>query len=401
MEKQYLFDNKSLRINNLIAAIIICFSLINGAIGIDGISYATIAFVFVLALYGIAKKCTKIYKYPCLIVLYILLFFLFSLLTVTNTEYTVYYLKYFIGFCLISLFAGTQKIAIMKVLKYVEIIGLVCVGMFIVRGLGNYDASIQMGISYTMLPVFYAALINIKGKYYNRILSALNIIFILWCYIAVAPRGIWLNVAITIALYFFVMFGKSGTVKSKLILRFFLMFLGIIGIIAIYRYFGDILLWLSEWIYKITNVKVYALDKMVYLLNSRNLSNGRDDLVMLAEKLIHGHFVFGRGIGYFEVIQGTGGYVHNIIYQAICEAGAFFLIPLVVLSVCLLKYLLHIEKNQNQLEMSFFLLLLANGYVLLFYSSVYWKLLTFWFLVGYVIKIKNHLGIQLKRCIKM
>ena len=389
---------QDININNLIVAIIMCFSLINGAIGREGISYLTISFVFVFFVYGLFRKQTKVYLLPLVIILFISAYFAISLIRVYDTTYTIYYLKYFWGFCVISLLAGTQNISIKNVLRYSENIGIICCLVFIIRGFNGDDASILMGISYSMLPVFYAALINLRENHYNRIISLLNVIIISWCYIFVAPRGIWLNVAITIALYVFVSSGKNSSISSKRITRIALFIISIVGVLVIYKNFKYILVWLYNKIYEFTNIKVYALDKMIYLLNTMNLANGRDDLIVLANKIISGHLLFGRGIGFFESIQGSGGYVHNIIYQVLCEGGLILFVPFLFLFLYLIRYLFHIEKNQNRLEMDFFLILLSNGFILLLYSSVHWKLLVFWLLIGYTFRTYSDMRMNKKCC---
>ncbi len=376
--------NINLRINDIIAALVICFSLINGAIGIDSISYFTISVIFVFLILGLMNKTIRITKPTIYIFAFVIVIFLFSFIRVDDKYYTYYYFKYFLGFCAISLLAGAQKFSLKKVLLCIEIIGFICVSIFLVRGFDSYDASIQMGIAYSILPVFYSSLINLKQKNHSRFISLINFVEILWCYAIMAPRGIWLNIVITAILYFFVFFGKNKSHKFKIKARICILIIIFFSILFLYFYFEKILLFTSDLVFKITKDKVYALEKMIFLFNSGDLTNGRSDLVLLAQELSKGHMFFGRGIGFYEIVQGGGGYVHNIIYQSIVEAGIFFVIPLILILIYSLKHLLRIYKKNNVLEMCFFILLFSNGFVVLFYSSVYWKLLIFWFFLGYL-----------------
>lgn len=387
-----------LGINNLMASIVICFSLINGALGIDGISYATSACVFILFLCGIVKGEARVYIDLFCVILYILIVFVVSFFVVEDTYYTMYYFMHFMGFGTISLLVGRQRIVIEQVIKYVERIGLVCLIVFVMRGFEQYDASLQMGISYSFLPVLCVSLIDLIHVRTKSILAIVNVVGISSCYINIAPRGVLLNVFITVILYVFITFGKHKSRSFQYVFRIIAISVIIVAVILLYNYFGTILLWLTEIFYEVTGIKIYALEKAAFLFNSGDFSNGRDSLIDLAKELTRENYILGCGIGHYEVLQGSGGYVHNIFYQAICEAGVFFTIPLIVLFFVLIKYLVHIDRSKEKLSMPFFLMLFTNGFVTLFYSSVYWKLLLFWFLIGYIINKQscNSMYVSLK-----
>lgn len=387
-------------INDILSSIIICFGLINGAIGYEGISYITISIVFVLCFLGLIKNSIRVNKYIIIITIYVLFVFLISyILHDYNCYYTTYYFMYFIGFGIVSLLVGSQTFSIKKVLKYVELIGFVCILIIAVRGFDDYDASIQMGIAYSFLPVLYASLINLKETRLKNLLSLINPIGIIWCYSSMAPRGIWLNVIITLSIYFFIMYGKDTTNYHIKKSRIIIMILLILFTTIVALYFEKIILFISNNVYKIMGVRIYALDKMIFLLNSGDLSNGRLELINMALDLSYNHLLFGRGIGFFELIQGEGGYVHNIVFQTIVEAGILFFIPFVILLIVSIKRLLSIANGIDYLEKSFYIMLLSNGFFVLFYSSVHWKLLLFWFFVGYLLNNRfNNLSVRRMIC---
>lgn len=59
---QIRIKKKNILNNDLMVAIIICFSLINGAVGVDNISYLTIAVVSVLFVKGFISGDIHFYK---------------------------------------------------------------------------------------------------------------------------------------------------------------------------------------------------------------------------------------------------------------------------------------------------------------------------------------------------
>ena len=389
-KKKIVEDNNSQKINNIMAAMIMCFNLINGAIGIESVSYLTIACVFVLFAWGMVNRKTIIYVNQLLIVVYVLFAFVFSFLRVPDTQYTWYYFKYFFGFCMLALFIGCQSISISKVIEYVQKIGFVCVIVFIFRGIENYDPSLQMGIAYSILPVLYASVINLIYGDGLKMLSIINIAGVVYCYFNYAPRGILLNIGITILIYAFISLGKNKPKNERFAIRSVIAVLISVTIFLGVTYLKSILMWINYFSSSVFGTEINAVGKALFLLSIGDLGNGRGALLDLAKSLAKDNFIFGHGIGYFESIQGGGGHVHNIVFQTICEAGVFFLAPLFFIIWKAFNKLLYVRTEKNkQIRTAFFLLLFTNGIVTLFYSSVYWQLLIFWFLLGYMTNNRN------------
>ena len=376
----YIDDNI---INNLMAAIVICFSLINGAIGIKNISYFTTGVILILFFLGLIKKKTFIYFRPLLIILFVLSTFLCSLILVPNNEYTLMYLLKFLSMGIVSLLIGRQKLSIENVIFYIEIIGTICTSVYLVRTLEQYHASLQMGITYSMLPVFYASCIELLYIKRHKLMSLFLFITLFYMFVQYATRGLWLVLVISILIYIYILLGRSGKGKSQILIYGITVTIMFVGIMFVIQNFVNVLYVISDLLYLVTGNRVYAIDKAIYLINSGNVGNGRDDLIMMASDVIEGNLFFGRGIGYFETIS-NGIYVHNLFYQGLCEAGVFFLIPLLMILFNVIKQLL--TKKESMVSIFFFLLLVANGVIMLFFSSVYWQNFLFWFLIGYMIR---------------
>jgi len=378
----------NIKLNSIIAAIMLCFNLINGTIGIDGVSYITIALVFSLLIWGLIRKTCSIYANTAKVVLYIITVFIISFLVVPDTQYTLYYFRYFLGFGIIAFIAGQQNFVIEDVLSYIEIIGAISITIFFCRGFDRYDASLKMGISYSFLTVLFAALITLRYSKQRKIIPILLIVSILGCYIMIAPRGIWVTIGISLLLYYYIMLGKRENSTNKIIIRGTIATVIIGGGILLFQNLFSVLSMLRDLVYSITNTRVYALDKAIWLLSNANATNGRDTLALNAREMISSNFIFGNGIGAFEV-QNYGLYVHNIFYQALCEAGIFFLFPTLCIMLYVIRRLLKPIQESVIVQRLFLLMLFSNGFIILFYSSVYWQLLPFWFLIGFLLNYND------------
>ena len=149
-----------------------------------------------------------------------------------------------------------------------------------------------------------------------------------------------------------------------------------------------ILRWINDILVEKFDIHIYALWKYLYYVDKGNLSNGRNELYEAAVDAISRGGVLGNGIGYFESlsIEGIpeGTYVHNCVLQALSEGGLIFTIPLIVL-VLFSTYILIAKTNcMNNKEYLYFAMVFSYGTIMLFYSSVYWIWVPFWYFVGFL-----------------
>ena len=374
--------------NSLMVAIILCFSLINGAIGIDNVSYITIAFVWLLFLYGVIKRKIHFGKLSLLILAYILIAFLFSFFVVSDTTYTTSYFMYFTGFVAISFLIGMQEFDIEKAEHYTEILGFICIIVFFVRGFDSYDPSLRMGISYSMLPVLLISTITILRKQFH-IYSFINVALSIFFYVSIAPRGTWLTIGFFLILYVFFILSKGKRQEANRIKQFIVLLIIFTVVFYVFNNLSQIMTLINTLYYSVTGNRIYAIDKYSFLLGQGNIGNGREDLRTTALELIRRYPFTGRGIGYFETME-AGLYVHNIVLQTMVEAGIFFFIPFVIVMIKTILTLLNNRRMQNAIEYTFFIVITVNGLIILFYSSVYWQMLIFWFLIGYLLKWNNN-----------
>lgn len=370
---------------NMSASIVLCFNLINGAIGIDGVGLVTLFFVLFLLIVSSYRNPILISKVTICIVMLISLFFGISFLCVSNTDFTTEYFLYFISFGTVALIVGEQSVNLKSVLKYSSFIGFVCTAViFFVHGIEKYNASIQMGITYSMLPVLVASYILLKYIHKFYIISIFNALLISYIYLNIAPRGIWVSILIYVvfSIIFIYLKYENNWQHITRFLALTILFWGIAVFVINNVY--QMIAFIDDIYQVITGNRIYAIAKLMFFLNNdADVSNGREYLWNQALDIIESSPIVGNGIGYFESV--FGGYTHNFILQSLCEGGVIFCVPIiffVIMCMCMMNEIVRKDK----VEFFFYNMLFVNGIVVLLYSSAYWKMFTFWYLLGYTIR---------------
>lgn len=378
-------------VNNWLAAIMLNFSFINGIIGINGASLITTAVIIFLCLLSISRKEFVIYPSAVVIVVFILICFLISFCRVKDISSTFIYLGYFLAFGIISLFVGLQNVSIDKVVMHMSRIGLVGILIWISRkgyllhGFSSDDSPHLMGLSYAILPLLFSSVIGLALDVRTRLISLINIFLVIYILLKVAPRGIWLAVAFFLATYGLYILSRTKDARYRFVIKVLIISVVLLLTIFIVSNFTEVILGVSDFLSSRFGLKVYALDKYARYLKKGNLLNGRGEIWGNAIQYIQENPVFGKGIGYFEY-QENGVYAHNILLQLMCEGGIFVLVPIVLVVLRSLGIVMGVSDKNNRNEYLFFTLTFSCGLIILFYSSVYWIYIPFWFYLGYFLK---------------
>lgn len=375
----------NLEVNNWLTAVVLSFFFINAVIGVAGSSYLTLMVMLILCVISIKRKQFIIYPSAMIFIGVILALFLVSLFSVRDTTYTFIYFQYFGGFCIISFLAGLQNICVENVIAHMSPIGFVGMIAVLIRGFSSYDWSHLMGLSYAILPLLLSSIIGLYLDIWTKLLSIANIIMALFCFNKIAPRGIWIVVACFMAIYGFYILCKSKQTGNRLIKEALFIAGLFIVIVSVIINFSEIILGINDFLYSKYGLKIYALEKYAYYFEKGDVLNGRNEIWNNALDCIRDNILFGRGIGYFE-FQGDGGYVHNLLLQVMCEGGIVLLIPVILIVLQSLRVLVRIPDISGRNEYLFFALMFSYGVVMLFYSSVHWKFVPFWFFLGYFFK---------------
>ena len=384
-------NEKNNEINNWLVAISLSFSFINGVIGFSGISILTLLVISFLMLLSIKWKKFAIYPVGGAIIIAILLCFLVSFFRVRDLSGTVLYLMYFIAFGIIFLVVGMQDICVDKVIMHINQIGLVGITIWICQNgrlltdFSSNDSPHLMGMSYATLPILFGALIGLSYEYKARMISIINTVLIIYMYIKIAPRGIWIIFFSFLGICFFYIINRTANKTYRFFMNLLLLSITIVALVILFSNFTKIVLDINSFLYSRYGVRIYALQKYANYLKKGNILNGRSQLWKEAILYIRENPILGNGIGYFEA-QGDGGYTHNIFLQLMCEGGIFLLVPVLILIIRSICIILRMSTQENKKEYLFFALVFLCGIEILLYSSVYWIYIPFWFYLGFFCK---------------
>lgn len=376
------------KMNSFLAALYLSFFYVNAVIGKNGIAYINIFMITVLCFIGIQKKCVKIHREWIVIVTYILLIFLFSIFTGEMNYYTLDYLIRFFAFGIIGLLIGMQMISIRQIVKYMVIIGLLGLPIIIIRGYTWMleDTPHAMGFAYAVLPILLISIMGVQYEKNCKVASFFVSVVILYFFSKMAPRGVILSIGVYILLlfYYHICIKKS---KSRIAVKqIIIISIAIVASFYAIRNITELVNHIIEILETRFGIQIYALNKIIfYATKGGDISNGRNFYWNQAWKMVKYHIFWGNGIGSFESIMDT--YPHNLFLQAINDAGIFLLIPTILIVFGMLLRLFFLKKNEINMEEYYYeALLFTIGIMPLFYSSSYWLLNPFWYVLGYEIK---------------
>lgn len=378
--------------SNWMAAQILCFHFINGAVGISGISVVNIAFIAVLLFVSLPAKYFLEKKHIYILVVCVILMFVISFCRVPNLMYTISYMGYFLAFGVISLLVGAMKVDVECVVKNILYIGIVGFCFYLIRGFEGMDSSTTMGITYSMCPILFSAIISLINYKNKKLVAGLCVILSLYIFIHHAPRGVWL---ITAVFVFFSCFYKAVQSKSNCVAntkKFAIIIALLILLYLLINNLIELVTWADSFTNNTFNVSISALKKILFYSKKGDLLNGRNSLWSTAFTYISESPFFGKGIGYFEC-ENAGAYPHNLILQAMCENGALFGgIAFLLLMIKSLTILFTTNKSVSFDRYCYSVMIITVGIVMLFYSSSYWLWVPFWYNVGYLMSDNvNHL----------
>ena len=366
-----------------IPAMALSFPYICASVGIDGISILLAFALIILTLLKLFQNRYKL-RFPAIgIIAFILFTFLLSLIFVNDSTATVDYLVRFVFYCIMPFIIGMQNHNKEAVVRGVLIIGFIGLPMGFIRDYSNVNNSLLMGEAYSCLPVVIVSLLAVFfGICRNlRVLALVNVCGILFRFLSMAPRGVILILLTTVFLiaYLKICNGKRSMLKQIRAI----MILTAIAAFVFYsiQNLSEIVGFLDEQIYRFFHIRIYALWKIQYYLSKGNLTNGRDVLYESAIEIAKNNIFVGKGIGFFES-QNDGGYCHNLFLQTICEAGLFFLLPMLYYISSVLHRLLIKPLKGRGSGYWWSILTFCCGIEVFFFSSVYWIYVPFWFLLG-------------------
>ena len=374
---------------NLIATLVLCFHFINGVFGIAGISIVNIAFILLLELIVLKNRKFQLNIHIAFVCAFIILEFLISALRLVDISNTFSYLQYFLVFSVAAMIAGDMEIDIESVLKSILYVGLFGILILLMRGFSGMDSGTAMGISYSILPVFFSSVIIFLNSKKLRIYAIVSMILDLFVFVRIAPRGIWLNCIVFLFFIILLKIKNSKSAKNQRVIQICALAVALAVVWIVSNNLYEIVIWLDSFMYDKFKISVGALKKMIFYFNKGDLANGRNDLWSNAKAYISQAPFLGNGIGYFES-HNYGAHPHNIILQALCEKGVIIgSILIIVVYGKAITLLFRIQDIDEDTSSYFSVIVITCGLVLLLYSSSYWLWVPFWYCLGFLISKRN------------
>lgn len=382
MENKKILSSEN--INNLLLAILICIPMGSFILEIDNIIPITNVLVLVIILLVNMKKIKEV-KLDLFTILYICIFIillLFNIIIFGIESYVIERIMYLIVFGVIPCISfriviiADKKINIEKLIKFIIYIFAI-MGVFLINiDFWKYEPGRRMSISYYILPLFIAIVIQAmfydKGKTIKyKIIKYLIYIVIFYVYInfyiVFASRGALISILVCLLICFI----ASKKDRDKKILY---TILGGSIIIILLLYLGNILNAFNN-ILKSFNINSATIERTINLLEEENIGNGRDSLYKAAIDDIQENLLLGNGIGEFYNEYGT--YPHNIVLQLLHEGGILYMI-FAMAPIIYSVYLMIFSKEISNEKKYLLIFLFSVSMVRLMISYEYWKDNYFW-----------------------
>ena len=374
--------------NSLAIAIFLCANPIAWII-----PFVPKAIVFIIILSWLivflGKKRTILFQMPIYHYVFIAatcFIFLISLLN-NYTESIIEYFTFFLVCGITGVFYSQLRFSIRKVFYYLCCISVVLV--YFVSQINFGDPSIEsvdygmwMGVSYGLLRLVLAiiAVLLLYRKNLKKlhvIILCLTLIFYSTIYFKYSSRGALFAIICFLFVYYFIQRGK--VVRKKITL-----FITCLAAIFIFFNFKFFLSSLVSFLL-VFGISVKALDKVLMLSGSGDFDNGRGALIDKGLNGIYSSPLIGNGFASFERMYGDGYYVHNVFVQILYEGGIILFIPILFILIQGVRCIFN--KGLLFEERVFVLFLFCAGLIELFFSSVYWKSVFFWFFIFYSLKL--------------
>lgn len=275
---------------------------------------------------------------------------------------------------------------------------------------GILYSSCEINYRYLILTIFFISIVTIpgilktdqlvfvdnlasSGYYMGRSYGCLRLLltlFLIVYYSKIKSIKIVSIILILLYLNFYLFFGNRGAILSIILFLLFHYLINrdklsmqtililVICVLLLQNYFIDILKFIND-IFNSVDLKVKAIDKiLMFNEEGKDLSNGRSELYNYAFNDISENLIFGNGISTFDIKYGM--YPHNVFIQILYEGGIFYLLFFLIVFLRFFKIILSDEyKKEYKI---FLLFIFFSGITELFFSSVYWRSMFFWFFIS-------------------
>ena len=322
---------------------------------------------------------SKVILFTVFIIAYYLMTDMLSYSSLPNNEFYFYFLA--------ASFFGVFKCDIEKVLRYTMYISLFTIpfhndifGKILEFASG---ASIDMGKSFAMFPVFLAGIIHFfffrrKGKLFDKICYAADAFFMLEI-ILKGNRGIALAAIITLFALYIKNWGK-GKQNRRITFRLVIV---MAAAILIYMNFYQILEWLRHFLDSM-DMRAEFIDKTLRLKERNDVSNGRKEINEFTINAINQSPFWGHGIS--TILYNSNGriiYPHNFILQLFYDGGLLLAVPVFKILYTAMGEALNGENHNRSIFLLYMLLICVPK---MLFSTDMWTNAPFWLMIAYTLQ---------------
>lgn len=240
----------------------------------------------------------------------------------------------------------------------------------------NYTPGRRMSITYYMLPLFIALILDIvffdKGKKFTKRLRK-YILYLIVFYVYINFYLVFASRGALVAIFVCLLLCLISKIKTR-IRKILCTIVGFSIIIVLYISMQNILMSINELLNSM-NIYSVTLERTIELFEEENVGNGRDGVYENAINGIKEHPFLGNGIGDFDNKYQT--YPHNVVLQAWYEGGIINMIVIlvpIIYSIYLMTFSNKISNDNKYL----LILLFSISTVRLMISYEYWKDNYFW-----------------------
>lgn len=366
-------------INNLLLALLICIPMVSFIFKIDNIIPITNMVVLVMLILLNLKKLKEM-KIDIFTLSYLIIFVIMILINIIcfgMADYVKERIMHFMLFGILPCMSfkvvqtANKKINVEKFIKFVIYIFAILSVFLISEDFWKYTPGRRMSISYYVLPLFIAIVIQVmfldkQRKIQHKVLKYLLYVIIFYPYInfylVFASRGALIAIMACVLICFIATRKTKDKKVVYTIIGFLIISFLLIYMVEILSAFNDTL--------KSFNIYSATIERTVSLLEEDNVGNGRDDLYMYASEEIQENLLIGNGIGKFYDEHGT--YPHNIMLQLWHEGGIFFLV-FVMIPIVYSVYLMIFDTKISDEKRYLLIFLFSICMIRLMISYEFWK----------------------------
>lgn len=245
----------------------------------------------------------------------------------------------------------------------------------------DYNYAISMGESYAFLVPVCAALCYLFSylksdskvvRFINTVVILVNLIYMVYIF-QYGSRGPSLCI-IMLIVFFLICSLDTNNYHFNKKKSFILIFI----VCSLYAAFIPLLMFFSKVLRLHFNLSLNLIDKFIYLNESSDISNGREQIADMTISGIKDSPIWGHGVDLFWINYGDG-YPHNFVLQMCYDLGCVFT---VLFLLYVIKRFTKAFKNYNRNNVILMVFMLFSSVPGALFSNDLWNNIALWTFFG-------------------